>query len=189
MDDVGLILRALEFAAERHKNQFRKGEDRPPYINHPIQVANLLANEAGERDPVLLAAAILHDVIEDTVETEDEKDKLIEEIRQLFGDEILDVTMEVTDDKSLRKPERKRLQVESASHKSERAKKLKIADKILNVRDITNNPPMGWHYDRIIEYFNWSEQVVAGLKGINIKLDNMFDETLAVAREKYRGII
>jgi guanosine-3',5'-bis(diphosphate) 3'-pyrophosphohydrolase len=66
MDDVGIILRALEFAAGRHRIQFRKGEDKTPYINHPIQVANLLANEGGENDPVLLIAAILHDVIEDT---------------------------------------------------------------------------------------------------------------------------
>jgi guanosine-3',5'-bis(diphosphate) 3'-pyrophosphohydrolase len=186
MDDIGLILKAIEFAAVRHKNQFRKGEDRPPYINHPIQVANLLANDAGEKEPVLLAAAILHDVIEDTVETNDEKEQLIEEIRGLFGDEVLDVTLEVTDDKSLKKHERKRLQVENASHKSDRAKKLKIADKILNIRDITNNPPVGWHYDRIIEYFNWAEQVVAGLRGVNRKLDDMFDETLATAREKYK---
>lgn len=187
MDDIGLILRALEFAALRHSHQFRKGEDKQPYINHPIQVANLLANEAGERDPVLLAGAILHDVIEDTVETDDAKEKLIEEIRDLFGDEVLDLTLEVTDDKNLRKPERKRLQVENASHKSDKAKKLKIADKILNVLDITNSPPVGWHYDRIIAYFNWAEQVVAGLKGVNRKLDDMFDETLAKAREKYKS--
>ncbi|HLP71944.1 MAG TPA: HD domain-containing protein [Bacteroidales bacterium] len=185
MEDIGLILKALEFAAVRHKNQFRKGEDRPPYINHPIQVANLLANDAGEKDAVLLSASILHDVIEDTVETGDEKEQLIREIRNLFGDEVLDVTLEVTDDKSLRKPERKRLQVVHAPHMSDRAKKLKIADKILNVRDIKNNPPVGWHYDRIIEYFNWAEQVVSGLRGVNRKLEEMFDKTLAEAREKY----
>ena len=80
MDDIGLILKALEFAAHRHRHQFRKGEDRVPFINHPIQVANLLANEADERDPVLLTAAILHDVVEDTVESVDEKKKLINEI-------------------------------------------------------------------------------------------------------------
>lgn len=187
MDDVGLILKALEFAAVRHKHQFRKGEDKPPYINHPIQVANLLANEAGERDPVLLAAAILHDVIEDTVDNNEEKNMLIGEIRNLFGDEVLNVTMEVTDDKNLRKPERKRLQVEEASHKSDRAKKLKLADKILNVRDMTHNPPVGWPLERILEYFNWSEEVVAGLTGVNSKLESMFYDVLAAARSKYQG--
>lgn len=185
MDDIGLVLKALEFAAIRHKNQFRKGEDRPPYINHPIQVANLLANEAGERDPVLLTAAVLHDVIEDTVDSSDEKDELIYEIRSLFGEEVLSLTLEVTDDKNLRKPERKRLQVEHAPNISGNAKKLKLADKILNVRDITNNPPVGWHLERIIEYFDWAEQVVAGLRGVNRKMEDMFDMTVARAREKF----
>lgn len=185
MDDIGLVLKAMEFAAIRHKNQFRKGEDRPPYINHPIQVANLLANEAGERDPVLLAAAVLHDVIEDTVDSSDEKDELIEEIRSQFGEDVLSLTLEVTDDKNLRKPERKRLQVEHAPTISESAKKLKLADKILNVRDITTSPPVGWHLERIVEYFDWAEQVVAGLRGVNRKMEDMFDAVVARAREKY----
>jgi guanosine-3',5'-bis(diphosphate) 3'-pyrophosphohydrolase len=185
MDDIGLVLKALEFAAIRHKNQFRKGEDGPPYINHPIQVANLLANEAGEREPVLLAAALLHDVIEDTVDSSDEKDELIEEIKNQFGEDVLSLTLEVTDDKNLRKPERKRLQVEHAPMISENAKKLKLADKILNVRDITINPPVGWDLGRILEYFDWAEQVVAGLRGVNRKMEDMFDTVLMHGREKY----
>ena len=140
MNDVGLILKALEFAAWRHRTQKRKGEDQSPYINHPIQVASLLANEGGERDPVLLNAAILHDVVEDTVETTE-------------GEQVLALTLEVTDDKSLEKQERKRLQVEQAPHKSVNAKKLKIADKIMNIREITTNPPTWWTLERILEYF------------------------------------
>ena len=163
MNNVGLILKALEFAAVRHKNQFRKGEDKTPYINHPIQVASLLVNEGGETDPVLLAAAVLHDVIEDTVDSSDEKEELIGEIRDLFGEEILRLTLEVTDDNTLRKPERKRLQIEHAPTISVNAKKLKLADKILNVRDITINPPVGWPKERIIEYFDWAGDVVKGL--------------------------
>ncbi|HEX2970365.1 MAG TPA: HD domain-containing protein [Bacteroidales bacterium] len=185
MDDIGLIFRALEFAAIRHKNQFRKGEDRPPYINHPIQVANLLVNEGGEKDPVLLAAAILHDVIEDTVDSESEKNELINKIKDLFGEEVLSVTLEVTDDKNLQKAERKRLQVEHAPTISINAKKLKLADKILNVRDITSNPPVGWNPERITGYFDWAEKVVTGLRGVNKKLEDMFDDVLAKARLKY----
>jgi guanosine-3',5'-bis(diphosphate) 3'-pyrophosphohydrolase len=184
--DPGLILKALEFAADRHRKQFRKGEDKAPYINHPIQVASLLANEAGENDPVLLAGAMLHDVIEDTVESDEEKQELIREISQIFGDEVLSLTLEVTDDKNLEKTERKRLQVEEAPHKSINAKKLKIADKILNVRDITTDPPVGWHYERIIEYFDWAEKVVSGLRGVNPVLEKMFDDSLAEARLKYQ---
>jgi (p)ppGpp synthase/HD superfamily hydrolase len=68
--------------------QFRKGTDRTPYINHPIQVAELLVNYAGEKDPILLSAAILHDVIEDTVITQEEKQELINEMNKIFGDQI-----------------------------------------------------------------------------------------------------
>ncbi len=185
MYDIGLIFRALEYAAIRHKDQFRKGEDKPPYINHPIQVASLLVNEAGESNPVLLAAAILHDVIEDTVDSVGEKEALIEEIRKIFGENVLAITLEVTDDKSLKKPERKRLQIEHAPTISDSAKKLKLADKILNVRDITVSPPSGWNHERITEYFNWAEMVVAGLRGVSRKMEDMFDEVLARAREKY----
>lgn len=185
MDEIGLILKASEFAASRHRTQFRKGEDKSPYINHPIQVANLLSNYAGENDPALLAATLLHDVVEDTVETHKEKLELIERMTEIFGKEVISIVLEVTDDKSLEKPDRKRLQVEHAPHLSVAAKKLKIADKIMNVRDITNNPPTNWPVERILEYFNWSEKVVAGLLGVNKKLEGIFDEVLTKGREKY----
>jgi guanosine-3',5'-bis(diphosphate) 3'-pyrophosphohydrolase len=185
MSDTALILKALEFAAGRHRTQFRKGLDRTPYINHPIQVASLLANDADETDPVLISAAILHDVIEDTVNSVEERDELISILSGIFGEEILLLTMEVTDDKTLEKRERKRLQVVNASHKSVNARKLKIADKIMNLRDITDNPPADWPLQRITDYFNWAEDVVAGLRGVNKKLEEMFDEVLARGRSKY----
>jgi len=185
MSDTSLILKALEFAAGRHRSQFRKGQDRAPYINHPIQVASLLANDAGETDPVLLVAAILHDVIEDTVNSVEERDELITIIALIFGEETLSLTLEVTDDKTLEKKERKRLQVENASQKSTNAKKLKIADKIMNLRDIINNPPEDWQLQRISDYFDWAENVVAGLRGVNTKLEYMFDECLVKGRLKY----
>lgn len=182
-----MILKALEFAATRHRKQFRKGEDKSPYINHPIQVASLLANEADEKDTVLIIAAILHDVIEDTVETKKEKNELIAKIREVFGEEILSLTLEVTDDKSLSKKERKLMQVVHAPALSERAKKLKLADKIMNVRDITVNPPVKWPKSRIRRYHDWSEEVVNGLRGVNKKLEGIFDESLKAGRAKYKG--
>jgi guanosine-3',5'-bis(diphosphate) 3'-pyrophosphohydrolase len=185
MEDIALVLKALEFAAGRHRKQFRKGEDKTPYINHPIQVANLLTNEAGENDPVLITAAILHDVIEDTVDTLEEKKKLIEKIRKIFGEEVLSLTMEVTDDKSLEKKERKRMQVVHAPTLSDKAKKLKTADKIMNLRDITANPPREWTLQRILDYLDWAEKVVAGTRGVNKKLEDIFDESLRSAKLKY----
>ena len=185
MSDTPLILKALDFAARRHRTQLRKGLDRTPYINHPIQVASLLANIAGETDPVLLAAAILHDVIEDTVDSVKERDELISIISSKFGEEILALTLEVTDDKTLDKKERKRLQVVNAPHKSDNAKKLKIADKIMNLLDITENPPADWDLQRISDYFDWADNVVTGLRGVNTKLDYLFDECLSGGRLKY----
>jgi (p)ppGpp synthase/HD superfamily hydrolase len=185
MNDLALILKSLDFAAFRHKGQLRKGEGSTPYINHPIQVANLLANYAGEADPVLISAAILHDVVEDTVNSTSERDELIDQISEIFGEEILSLTLEVTDDKTLDKFERKKLQIESAPHKSDRAKKLKIADKIMNLRDLTDNPPSDWSRDRITDYFDWAEKVVEGLRGVSQKLDDLFDEDLAIARARY----
>jgi len=181
-----MILKALEFAAARHRIQQRKGEDKSPYINHPIQVASLLANEGGERDPILLTAAILHDVVEDTVDTALEKLELIDHISEIFGEQVLSLVMEVTDDKSLEKAERKRLQIEHAPSKSANARKLKLADIIMNIRDITNNPPTWWPLQRILDYFDWAEKVVAGLRGVNKDLEGIFDESLVKANRKYK---
>jgi guanosine-3',5'-bis(diphosphate) 3'-pyrophosphohydrolase len=185
MNDIAMVLKALEFAAYRHRLQTRKGEGKTPYINHPIQVASLLANDAGEKDPVLISAAILHDVVEDTVDTKEEKQELIARIGEIFGGEALSLVMEVTDDKSLEKQERKRLQVLHAPSLSERAKKLKIADKIMNVTDVTSNPPVWWSLRRTREYLEWSEKVVAGMRGVSRKLEDIFDEKLREAKLKY----
>jgi GTP diphosphokinase / guanosine-3',5'-bis(diphosphate) 3'-diphosphatase len=186
LEDISLIMKALEFAASRHKAQFRKGEDKSPYINHPIQVADMLVNEGGEKDPVLITAAILHDVIEDTVKRKKEKRALIGQIREIFGDEVLSITLEVTDDKSLSKKERKHQQILHAPSLSVKAKKLKLADKTMNVRDITAHPPVVWPLKRIRKYLDWSEKVVAGLRGVSSKLEKKFDESLREGREKYR---
>ncbi len=185
MTDLQLLLKALEFASYRHRSQYRKGTAKIPYINHPIQVAALLANEGGETDIKLLSAAVLHDVIEDTVDSVEEKNKLMSEISALFGEEILALTMEVTDDKTLEKRVRKQLQIDQANHKSVSARKLKIADKISNLREIIVDPPDWWPIERIVEYLLWAEKVVEGLKGVNPELEKLFYETLAEAKKKY----
>ena len=128
------LITALAFAADKHKNQRRKDADASPYINHPIALANLLLNEAGVEDQRVLIAAVLHDTIEDTDTTE-------QELVRYFGKDVADIVLEVTDDKALPKAERKRLQIEHAAHISRRAKLVKLADKICNLRDITASPP------------------------------------------------
>jgi GTP diphosphokinase / guanosine-3',5'-bis(diphosphate) 3'-diphosphatase len=165
--DIALIIRASAFAADKHRNQRRKDADASPYINHPIALANTLA-QAGIGDPMVLVAALLHDTIEDTDTTADE-------LAGVFGPEIAAIVLEVTDDKSLPKAERKRLQVTHAPHLSARAKLVKLADKICNLRDVSDSPPYDWPLERRREYFDWARQVVAGLRGTHTGLEQLFD--------------
>ncbi len=172
----GSLLGAIRFAAEKHRDQRRKGAGHAPYINHPIAVAEILWRVGGIRDEVTLQAAILHDTVEDT-------DTTPEELEKLFGVEVHNVVMEATDDKSLPKVERKRLQVSQASHKSVRARAVKIADKISNLGDIIRTPPPDWTAKRIREYVLWSEQVVDGLRGHHPALEAAYDAVLVEAKK------
>ena len=170
-DSVGWILKATRFAAEKHSEQRRKDSKSSPYINHPIQVAETLWKLGEVRDITLLVASILHDTVEDTGTKPDE-------IRAAFGGDVLALVLEVTDDKSLPKQVRKQLQVGHAPHKTRNAKLLKLADKICNVHDILVSPPGDWSLERRREYLLWTEQVVAGLRGVNPRLENQYDELL-----------
>lgn len=159
------LLKALAFAADKHRFQRRKDTEETPYINHPIRVALALAEIGGETNIELLTAAILHDTIEDTQTTP-------EEIQLQFGSSVLSIVLEVTDDKNLTKEERKNLQVINAPRKSLLAKKLKLADKICNVYDILHHPPDNWSYERKLNYLMWAENVLNGLKGSSELLEN-----------------
>lgn len=170
--DLALVLRASAFAAHKHRNQRRKDVDASPYINHPLTLANVLANEGGVADSATLCAALLHDTVEDTDTTADE---LLRE----FGTEICGVVLEVTDDRTLPKAERKRLQIEHAAVISDRAKLVKLADKISNLRDVATSPPAGWPLERRREYFDWAKAVVDRLRGVHPGLEAVFDSAYA----------
>jgi GTP diphosphokinase / guanosine-3',5'-bis(diphosphate) 3'-diphosphatase len=163
------LARALDFAARKHRDQRRKGAASEPYINHPAEVARLVAEATAGSDPVLVLAALLHDTIEDTKTTKDE-------LAHEFGQEVANLVAELTDDKRLPKAERKRLQVTNAPHKSPQAKLIKIADKISNLRAILASPPTDWDDARKREYFAWAGKVVAGCRGLNRTLEDQFDE-------------
>jgi hypothetical protein len=175
-DHIALVSRAAKFAAQRHSGQHRKGSAREPYVNHVAEVAALLAETTEEPNAKLVAAGWLHDTVEDTATKH-------EEIETLFGHFVADLVAAVTDDKSLPKAKRKRLQVQNAPHKSPDAKALTIADKISNVRSLLMSPPDDWELARLTEYIDWAECVVAGCRGVNSKLDDIFDATIAQARE------
>lgn len=165
------FITALAFAADKHKNQRRKDVNASPYINHPISLVNVLANEGGIVNNDVLCAAILHDTIEDTETTE-------QELREKFGNKITSIVLEVTDDKKLSKAIRKQLQIEHAPHASIEAKLVKLADKICNLRDILASPPQDWTLQRKQEYFKWADNVVSGLRGTNSKLEKIFTELM-----------
>ncbi len=166
-DPVGLLLKAVAFAAEKHRDQRRKDADASPYINHPIELASLLKQQ-GIADITVLCAALLHDTIEDTNTTDDE-------LQREFGDSITAVVREVTDDKTLHKSDRKRLQIERARSLSNRARLVKLADKICNLRDIVASPPANWPRQRKEEYFAWAKNVIDGLRGAHQGLEALFD--------------
>ncbi len=163
-----LILSAAAFAAERHREQRRKDAGASPYINHPLTLAAILAVEGAVEDPRVIAAALLHDTVEDTETT-------LAEIEARFGGEVAGIVAEVTDDKNLPKPARKELQVTRAAHKSPGAKRVKRADKIANLRDLAASPPADWPAERRAEYVRWSARVVEGLRGSNPALEAAFD--------------
>ena len=170
------VARALDFAARKHSTQRRKGQAGEPYVNHLAEVARLVAEATGGKDTVAVLAALLHDAIEDTPTTR-------EELEHEFGREVAEIVAEVTDDRSLPKPERKRLQVETAPRKSHRAQLVKIADTPSNLWSIAKTPPVDWDLRRQREYFDWAARVVAGCLGTNATLERWFDEAHAAGLE------
>lgn len=171
--DLALIFSALEFAAYKHRNQRRLNPEASPYINHPIQLAQVLTSH-GVTDTATLCAAILHDTIEDTDTTADE-------LRAQFGDEITALVLEVTDDTSLPYLARKQAQIDKAARSSDKAKLIKLADKICNISDLASAPPTNWTPKRVVEYFEWSYQVVGQIRDAHDGLVESFD--LAYSRK------
>jgi (p)ppGpp synthase/HD superfamily hydrolase len=170
-----LVSEAADLAARRHNGMARKGRGSEPYINHLAEVANLLARVTDGADAELVAAGWLHDAIEDTPTT-------AEELIESFGARVAAIVVEVTDDMTLPKAERRARQVIDAPKKSPDAKLIKIADKISNIRARILAEPSQDERDDLIDYVGWAEQVVAGCRGGNAVLDRTFDQTVELAR-------
>jgi (p)ppGpp synthase/HD superfamily hydrolase len=170
-DAVQRVLAAAIFAAHKHSSQRRKGAAAEPYFNHLIEVAEMVSATNPEPDTELVIAALLHDSIEDAGVTK-------EDLTERFGADVARLVEEVTDDKSLPKAERKRLQIVNAPKKSVRAQAIKLADKISNLRAILSSPPVDWTEERKTEYFDWARQVVNGLTAPNPMLKTEFDRLI-----------
>ena len=168
LDGVREVLQAARFASIKHASQKRKGAAAEPYLNHLIEVAGLVASAIAEPDTNLIAAALLHDTIEDTATSR-------EELAEAFGADVAELVAEVTDDKSLPNAVRKQLQIEHAPRLSPRAQTLKIADKISNLRSVLLTPPVGWDLRRKQEYFEWGKRVVDACPAPNPLLKEEFE--------------
>ena len=168
--------RFADAAARWHSQQRRKGNAQEPYINHLLEVAQLVGEATDGHDPNLVIAALLHDAIEDCGISR-------EEIATQFGEDVATLVVAVTDDKNLKKEVRKRLQVEHAPHKPRRAKLLKLADKTSNLRAIAASPPANWTPERRLDYVSWARAVVVGLRGVNPWLESRFDEAADAAEQ------
>jgi GTP diphosphokinase / guanosine-3',5'-bis(diphosphate) 3'-diphosphatase len=170
--DNDLLLKALSFAAYKHRHQRRKGGKAIPYINHPIALADLLVRTAKINDPEIIATALLHDTVEDTCTTN-------KELKTKFGLVISELVAELTDDKSLPSEARKRRQVEHAPTLSPQARMVKLADKTCNLRDIVQDPPAKWSLKRKQQYFDWAKEVVDQIRGTHVELERAFDAAFA----------
>jgi (p)ppGpp synthase/HD superfamily hydrolase len=175
LEGLRLVSEAADLAARRHNGMQRKARGNEPYINHLAEVANLLAAATEGADAELVAAGWLHDTIEDTETTH-------RELAEKFGERVAALVVEVTDDMTLPKEERRRRQVVDAPKKSPEAKLIKIADKISNIRARILPRPNQDERDDLIDYVAWAEKVVGGCRGGNAMLDRTFDETVKLAR-------
>jgi (p)ppGpp synthase/HD superfamily hydrolase len=178
---VLLLARALDFAARKHVHQRRKGELAEPYVNHLSDVARLLAAATKGEDVTVVIAGLLHDTLEDT-------ETSFSELAKEFGQEVAELVAEVTDDTSLPKAERKRLQVETAPHKSARARMIKLADKTSNLHSLISSPPRDWSRERIREYIEWSGKVAAGCRGVSPYLEAEFDRARRRAKAALKDV-
>ncbi|MBS7810192.1 HD domain-containing protein [Roseococcus pinisoli] len=167
------VLAAASFAAAVHAGHRRKGAAQEPYINHPLEVARILAEHGAPETAIL--AGLLHDTVEDSAA--DPEPVTLEALTARFGAEVASIVAEVSDDNSLPKETRKAIQVKMAAKKSEGARLVTLADKISNLRAIMLAPPASWDHARRVEYVGWAGRVVAGLRGTNAGLEALFDTT------------
>ncbi|MDP9137729.1 MAG: HD domain-containing protein [Pseudomonadota bacterium] len=170
------VLAAADAAAKWHVHQRRKGPGQEPYLNHLLEVASLIAQATEGNDVELVIAALLHDAIED-------QEVPASIIAERWGSAVAELVLEVTDDKTLSKEDRKQRQIDEAPNKTPRAKLLKLADKTSNLRSIAAGPPADWSVKRRLEYADWAEQVVSRLTPINRWLEGEFATALGMARQ------
>ena len=176
--DMPRLLAAIAYSSERHQFQTRKNDNHTPYIIHPMGVALQIIEIGKICDEDILIGALLHDVIEDTF-SPSETENGYAQIRDLFGERVVEYVREVSDDKTLPTEVRKQLQIDHAPHKSQGATAIKLSDKLYNLKDILQAPPLGWSQERIDQYFEWAEKVVDHLPAYHPTLKDAVDQVIA----------
>jgi guanosine-3',5'-bis(diphosphate) 3'-pyrophosphohydrolase len=169
------LMAALDLAAKAHAGQRRKG-GRIPYINHPVEVARLVAEDGWPEAAVI--AALLHDVVEDT-------DVALAQIEDSFGAEVAALVDALTDRpawEALPRPQRKRKQAEHIASAPAAAKAIKIADQTSNVLDV-GRLPKGWAPGEARAYVEETALVVAAARDAAPGLAAIYDAALKAARE------
>jgi uncharacterized protein (UPF0147 family) len=170
--DLRRLTKALLSAAGAHRNQRRKGAAQEPYLNHLVEVLDLLVQATDGTDTDMLIAAILHDVVEDTSAS-------YEDVAKNFGERVAEIVRENSDDMTLPKAERRRARIAGMPLKSREARLVKMADVISNLRAIAVSPPAGWPADRKFDYLEGCRQLIDAGRGTDAAIERTFDQTAA----------
>lgn len=176
--EVRRLAKALAFASVAHRNHRRKGASQEPYINHLIEVLDLVASVESE-DMDVLVAAVLHDVLEDTQTG-------YNDLAAAFGERVARMVQENSDDMTLPKPERGRARLAAMRKKSREARLVKFSDIISNLRAIATSPPAGWSNDRRLGYLNSCRNLVDAGRGANAEIERIFDDTARAVEQVIR---
>jgi GTP diphosphokinase / guanosine-3',5'-bis(diphosphate) 3'-diphosphatase len=160
-----IVTRAIYFTSVKYSDKHRKNMQDVPHINHPIEVCNFLCNIGGITNHVMLCAAILHDILENTKTT-------YFELVEKFGEDVANIVLECTDNDEFNEEKRKRLQLRHAHDYSDNAKLIKLADEWSTIKTLLENPPNEWTTDRILGYVKWSCKYCMQMYGTNDNIDN-----------------
>lgn len=174
-----LIQKAKELATEMHAHLHMYNADKSPVIIHIAEVANYVQQHGGSEG--MIAAAWLHDIVEDT-------DITLQDIEDLFGANVSVIVDGLTDPphfESMPLAERKSRQADRLKDKSDDIKKIKICDQLSNVIRIMNDPPTDWQMETQFAYILGARKITEVCRGICPELDKLFDEAYKMACKKY----
>lgn len=175
--------KARDFVTVKHSHLFRPNKAKQPIIEHLAEVAGLV-EMAGGTD-VQIAAAWLHDTVEDTKTT-------LDMIRQEFGVEIARLVDGLTDPPefaAMPLAQRKPLQAERLAKKSDEIKLIKLCDQISNVRSVLHDPPSEWDAAKSLAYVTGAQKLAEICAGLSPMLDGLFDEVFDEACRKYKALL